>query len=151
MKKSLLLISIIAILLISISVPVFAMGNVTNNVRNFVGGTENMIENAGNTVSNGVKNGLNTVGQGTQNVMNDMRNGMNNAENSMTAGMTTDNKNGGYTATRTTTDDITVAGMTTNTWSWVIVALTAAAIGILLWSYMKQRNKNDLYIDSDDE
>ena len=151
MKKSLLLISIIAILLISISVPVFAMGNVTNNVRNFVGGTGNMLENAGNTVSNGVKNGLNTVGQGTQNVMNDMKNGMNNAENSMTAGMSTDNNNGGYTATRTTTDDITVAGMTTNTWSWVIVALTAAAIGILLWSYMKQRNKNDLYIDSDDE
>lgn len=151
MKKSILLFSLIAILLMCISVPVFAMGNVANDVRNFVGGTENMIEDAGNTVSNGVRNGLNTVSGGTQNVMNDMRNGMDNTENSMAAGITTDNNNGGYTATRTTTDDIRVAGMTTNTWSWVIVALTAAAIGILIWSYMKQRNKNDLYIDSDDE
>lgn len=151
MKKSLLLISIVAILLMCISVPVFAMGNVANDVRNFVGGTENMIEYAGNTVSNGVRNGLNTVGEGTQNVMNNMRNGMNNAENSMAAGMTTDNDNGGYTATRTTADEITVAGMNTNTWSWIIVALTAVAIGILIWSYMRQRNKNDLYIDSDDE
>lgn len=151
MKKSLLFVSLIAILLMCISVPVFAMGNVANDVRNFVGGTENMIENAGNTVSNGVRNGLNTVSGGTQNVMNNMRNGMNNTENSMTAGMTTDNNNVGYTAARTTTDDIRVAGMTTNTWSWIIVALTVAAIGILIWSYMKQRNKNDLYIDSDDE
>ena len=25
------------------------------------------------------------------------------------------------------------------------------AIGILIWAYMKQRNTNDIYIDSDDE
>lgn len=151
MKKRFFIISIIAILLISISVPVFAMDNVANGIRNFVGDTENIIEDAGSAASNGIKNGLNTVGEGTENVVTDVRDGMGNTENSMAAGMTTDNNGGGYTATRTTTDDVRVAGMTTNTWSWIVVAITVVAIGILIWSYMKQRNKNDLYIDSDDE
>ena len=94
---------------------------------------------------------MNTVGQGTQNVMTDVRDGMNNTENSMTGMTTTGNNNGGYTATRTATDNVTFAGMSTNTWTWIIIGITALAIGILIWSYMKQRNKNDLYIDSDDE
>lgn len=152
MKRRFLVISILTILLISICVPAFAMENMANGIRNFVGGTENVIENAGNTVSNGIKNGLNTVGAGTENVMTDVRDGMNNTQNSMTAGMTTNNNNGGvYTATRTTTDNATFAGMSTNTWTWIIIGITALAIGLLIWSYMKQRNKNDLYIDSDDE
>ena len=151
MKKRFLIVSIIAILLISISIPVFAMENFANGVRNMVGGAENMLEDTGGAISNGVKSGMNTVGQGTQNVMTDVRDGMNNTENSMTGMTTTGNNNGGYTATRTATDNVTFAGMSTNTWTWIIIGITALAIGILIWSYMKQRNKNDLYIDSDDE
>lgn len=151
MKKRFLIVSIIAILLISISIPVFAMENFANGVRNMVGGAENMLEDTGGAISNGVKNGMNTVGQGTQNVMTDVRDGMNNTENSMTGITTTVNNNGGYTATRTATDNVTFAGMSTNTWTWIIIGITALAIGILIWAYMKQRNTNDLYIDSDDE
>ena len=55
MKKRFLIVSIIAILLISISIPVFAMDNVANGVRNMVGGAENMLEDAGNTISGGIK------------------------------------------------------------------------------------------------
>ena len=133
MKKRFLLVSIVTLLLISITIPVFAMDNVVNGIRNFVGGTENVIENVGNNVSNGVKSGLNTVGEGTQNVMTDVRDGMDNAGNTM-AGAVTDNnnRNDGYTATRTSSDDVTVAGMTSNTWTWIIVAITIVAIGILI-------------------
>ena len=151
MRKRILLISIVALLFISIAIPSFAMENVANGIRNFVGGTENVIENAGNNISNGVRNGFNTLGQGTENVVTDVRDGMENAGNTMMGTMTDNNdRNDGYTATRTTTDDVTLAGMSTNTWTWIVVALSIVAIGILIWSYMKQRNKNDIYIDSDD-
>ena len=151
MRKRILLISIVALLFISIAIPSFAMENVANGIRNFVGGTENVIENAGNNISNGVRNGFNTLGQGTENVVTDVRDGMENAGNTMMGTMTDNNdRNDGYTATRTTTDDVTLAGMSTNTWTWIVVALSIVAIGILIWSYMKQRNKNDIYIDSND-
>ena len=149
MKKRFLMVFVITILLISISIPAFAMENVANGIRNMVGGTENMIENAGSSVSNGIKNGFNTVEQGTENVMTDMKSGMNNTENKM-AGMTTGNNNNGYTATRTSADEARLAGMTTSTWSWIIVGITIAAIGLLIWAYMRQKNENDIYIDSDD-
>ncbi len=152
MRKRILLISIVALLFISIAIPSFAMENVANGIRNFVGGTENVIENAGNNISNGVRNGFNTLGQGTENVVTDVRDGMENAGNTMMGTMTDNNdRNDGYTATRTTTDDVTLAGMSTNTWTWIVVALSIVAIGILIWSYMKQRNKNDIYIDSNDQ
>ena len=152
MKKRFLIISIITILFISIAIPSFAMDNVANGIRNFVGGTENAIENAGNNIANGVKNGLNTVSHGTENVVTDVRDGMQNTGNTM-VGMTTTNNNNNndrYTATRTSTEEMRIAGMTTDTWSWIIIGITAAAIGILVWSYIRQKNKNDIYIDSND-
>ena len=149
MKKRILFIFVATILFLSIAISSFAMDNVANGVRNVVGGTENVLENAGNGVANGVKNGFNTVQHGTENVVSNVKNGMQNAGNTMVGGMT-DNNNGGYTATRTSTDEIKVAGMTTNTWSWIIMGITAAAIIILIWSYIKQKNRNDIYIDSGD-
>lgn len=127
MKRKFLLVIVFTFLFLSIAISSLAMDNVMNGVRNFVGGTENMVENVVTDVKDGMRDTGNTV-----------------------AGMTTDNNNNGYTATRTSTDDVTVAGMTTNTWTWIIVGITGAAIGILVWSYMRQRNKNDIYIDSDD-
>ena len=151
MKKRFLIISVITLLIISIAIPSLAMENVANGIRNFVGGTENTIENVGNNVAGGIKNGLNTVGQGTENVMTDVRDGMDDMGNTMTGMMTGDSNNGdGYTATRTSTDEARLAGMTTSTWSWIIVGITIAAIGLLIWAYMRQKNENDIYIDSDD-
>ena len=148
MKKKILISFALTVLLIFIAISSFAMNTMVDSARNMVGGTENMLENAGNNISNGVKNGLNTVTHSTENVVTDVKDGMQNVGNSMAGVM-----NGGdnsYTAQKTASDEITVAGMTTNTWSWIIIGITAAAIGILIWSYLKQKNSNDLYIDSND-
>ncbi len=147
MKKKFLVFFVATILFLSVALSAYAMDNVTNGVRNFVGGTENVVENAGNGIANGIKSGLNTVSGGTQNIVSDVKNGMENAGNSMVS--TTDTNNNGYTATRTATDDVKIAGMTTNAWSWIIIGITAAAIILLVWSYIKQKNRDDIYIDSD--
>lgn len=147
MKKKFLLFFVATILFLSVALSAYAMDNVANGVRNFVGGTENVVENAGNGIANGIKSGLNTVSGGTQNIVSDVKNGMENAGNSMVSA--TDTNNNGYTATRTATDDVKIAGMTTNAWSWIIIGITAAAIILLVWSYIKQKNRDDIYIDSD--
>ena len=149
MKRKFLLVIVATFLFLSVAISSLAMDNVMNGVRNFVGGTENMVENVGNNIAGGVRNGLNTVENGAENVVTDVKDGMRDTGNTV-AEMTTDNNNNGYTATRTSADDVRVAGMTTNTWTWIIVGITGAAIGILVWSYIRQRNKNDIYIDSDD-
>lgn len=148
MKKRFLFTLVATILFLSIAISSFAMGNIANDVRNFVGGTENTIENVGNNVAGGIKNGFNTVEHGAENVASDMKSGAQKAGNSV-MGMTTNNNNGGYTATRTS-GNAAIAGMSTNTWTWIIVGITAAAIVTLVWSYIKQKNKNDIYIDSDE-
>ncbi len=150
MKRKFLLSFVLTVLFLSIAITSFAMDNMVNGVRNVVGGTENMIENAGNNISNGVKSGLNTVTHGTENVVTEVKDGMQNTSNSIMGTMTTNNGNNGYSTQRTSTGEVTVAGMTTNTWTWIIVGVTGAAIGILVWSYIKQRNSNDIYIDSDE-
>ena len=150
MIKKALISFILTILFVSLTMSSFAMNTMVDGARNIVGGTENMIENAGNNISNGVKNGLNTVTHGTENVVTDVKDGMQNTGNSMAGMMTGSNNNDGYTAQRTATNGVTVAGMSTNTWSWLIIGITAAAIIILVWSYLKQKNSNDLYIDSDE-
>ena len=152
MKRKSLIILLFTILFVSIAFSVFAMDNVTGNIRNFVGGTENMVENAGNGIMTGIKDGINTVSNGSKNVVEDVKNGANDAKNTVTGTVTNNNSNNNrYTATRTSADDVTVAGMTGNTWSWIIVAITAAAIILLIWSYFRQKSSNDIYIDSDDE
>ena len=150
MKRKFLLSFVLTVLFLSIAVYSFAMDNMVNGVRNVVGGTENAIENVGNNISNGVKSGLNTVTHGTENVVTDVKDGMQNTSNSIMGTTTTNNGNNGYTAQKTATNAVTVAGMTTNTWTWIIIGVTGAAIGILVWSYIKQRNSNDIYIDSDE-
>ena len=150
MIKKALISFILTILFVSLTMSSFAMNTMVDGARNIVGGAENMIKNAGNNRSNGVKNGLNTVTHGTENVVTDVKDGMQNTGNSMAGMMTSSNNNDGYTAQRTATNGVTVAGMSTNTWSWLIIGITAAAIIILVWSYLKQKNSNDLYIDSDE-
>ena len=150
MRKKILFVFVATILMLSIAISSFAMNNMADGVRNFVGGTENVIEDAGKGAANGIKSGLNTIGEGTQNIMSGAGNAMKDAGNTMTGMMTgNDNNNGGYTATRTSADNATVAGMSANTWSWIIIGIAAAAIIALIWSYMRQKNNNDIYIDSD--
>ena len=150
MKKKFLFVFMATLLMLSIAISSFAMNNMADGVRNFVGGTENVIEDAGKGVANGVKSGLNTVGHGTENVVSNVKNGMQNAGNTMAGTVTGNgNNNNGYTATRTSVGNATVAGMSTNTWSWIIIGITVVAIIALIWAYMRQKSNNDIYIDSD--
>ena len=149
MKRKFLLSFVLTVLFLSVAITSFAMDNMVNGVRNVVGGTENMIENAGNNISSGIKSGLNTVEHGTENVVTNVKDGMQDMGNTM-VGATMNNNNNNYTSTRTSSDEIKIAGMTSNTWSWLIIGITGAAIIILVWSYIKQKNQNDIYIDSDE-
>lgn len=151
MKKKIILSIFIMLSLISICIFSFAMDNVTNNVRNFVGGAENLLENAANNVAGGVKNGLNTMEDGTENVMNDVKDGTQDAKNTV-VGLTTDNYNGtnGYTASMTSTDQAGTANMSNNMWTWIVAGVALIAIGVMIWSLVRSGNNSDMYIDPDD-
>lgn len=151
MKKKIIL-SIIALLsLLSICIYSFAMDNVTNNIRSFVGGAENTVENMANDAATGVRNGLNTVEGGTENVMNDIKDGTHDTENTVAGVVTDNNNNNGYSASLTSADQNAMTGMTNNMWTWIIVGIVALAIGLMIWAYARNKNNNDMYIDPDDQ
>ena len=110
----------------------------------FTPNAENVLEGAGNSVGKAVQNGVNTVGNGARNIGNATSN---------TVGAITNNNgnnNDGYTATRTATTGMNDMRASTTMYTWVIIAVTAVGIGVLLWSYFRQNNRDNLYIDSDD-
>ncbi len=110
------------------------MDNIKNGVRNVVGGAENMVEGAGSAIGSTIRDGVNTVGNGAQNTM---------------GAMTDDRGDDGYTATRTSsTTGTDGSNNVARTFTWVVIGITAVGIVVLLWSYFRQNNKNDLYIDS---
>lgn len=121
-----------------------AIDNVANGIRNFVGGTENVIENAGSAIGNTVQGGMNAVSNGARNVGN--------ATENTVGTMTDNNDNDNYDARRTATGMNTNngTGIDTRTYTWVIIGVTAVAIGFLLWSYFRQNSNNNIYIDSND-
>ena len=122
--KKIIISSIFLILLISAFSTIFAANTTTGNMMSNVGDTmQGVAENTRNTVSNmengienGVKNAKNTIMGATNNVQN----GIENVSNQRTAG------------------DATVLGMSTNTWTWLILAIVGAAIVGLVWYYGAQ-------------
>ena len=106
-----------------------SMNKAGNTVKNVVGGAENVVENAAGAVGNGVRNVGNSVADG--------------AERMTTNGT---NSNSGYTTTRTGatngTANGTFLGMTSNTWTWFILAIAAIAIVGLVW-YYAMKNKSE--------
>jgi len=125
-----------------------ALGNVTNGIRNFVGGTENTMENVASDVSNTSRNMTgdfeNTMTANTNNAFMGMTNGNNNDNNNGNNG-----NNGGYTATRTATDDATVMGMTSTAWTWIILGVAAIAIIAVVWYYSMQFTNNNNRMDKE--
>lgn len=106
------------------------LATTANNVRNFVGGVEDTVENVALDISNVSKD----VTGGTENVMSNNRtSGMNNSNR-----MTGSNMGSGYTATRTSTDTTSVAGMSQTAWTWLILGITAIAIIAVVWYYSMQ-------------
>ena len=135
--KNIIISSIFLILLISAFSTIFAANTTTGNMMSNVGDTmQGVAENTRNTVSNmengienGAKNAKNTIMGATNNVQNGIENVSNNIGDTM--------MNGDYTAQRTA-GDATVLGMSTNTWTWLILAIVGAAIVGLVWYYGAQ-------------
>lgn len=125
------------------------LGNAANGVRNFVGGVENTVENATRDVSNTSKNVTGTAENTMSGNTNIMTDNDNNDDNGLLTGGIMDNNDGEYTTTRVTTDN-TLMGMTSNTWTWLILGIAAIAIIALVWYYSMQFNgKNNNYHNDD--
>ena len=138
------LLSILAVLFASSYV--FAanpMENAANGVKGAVGGAENVVENAAGAVGGAIKSTVDNAGKGLQRTGDAVHNTTRNAG---TVENTTGND--GYRATRTATDGGTLMGMNSTFWTWAVIVIVAAAIAILVWSYMKQGNRHsDNYND----
>lgn len=110
--------------------------NVKNSVMNTVNGTKNVAKDVGNSVGNGLTNAKNAVVGSTEKAGNSIMN----AGNSMMGSM--DYTENNYNAQRTAAD-VTVLGMTTNTWTWLIIAIVGIAIVGLVWYYGAQYEHRD--------
>lgn len=107
--------------------------HVGNAVKDTVEGSKNIAINAGNTIGNGIKNGANAVSESGEKAMNSMKNTSNSIIGSVDSN---------YTTARTAAD-VTVLGMTTNTWTWIIIAIVGIAIVGLVWYYGAQYEHKD--------
>lgn len=118
----------------------FAANGLVDGIRNTVGGAENVVEGAGSAIGNTIRNGMNTLENGGDQLGKDAQNTM----DTMTG-----SANSNYTATRTSSATDANDGMSTTAYTWVIIGITAVGIGVLIWSYISQNNRNNDYIDSD--
>lgn len=151
MKKKILFSTILAFaigLMFSFSCVLATNTNPVDGIRNVVGGAENVMEGAAMGITNGIRNATGTMTNGMDNMTNNNNtdnNNMANNQNRVTGAIKTDNNNrGGYTATRTATafEEPTLLGINMTTWTWIIMAIAAAGIITLIWSYTRQKEKN---------
>lgn len=134
------------------------MQKASNSVKNAVGGAENAIEGAAKNTGNAIQSAGNTVINGANQLGNEIKDSANKAGNSIENGAnnvknTIDNNNNNndnsdYDATRTSGEG-TFMGMTSNTWSWLILGIAAIVIIGLVWYYSVQLNHNKK--NTDDE
>ena len=110
------------------------LGKAANDVKNFVGGVEDKVENGARDISNASKDA-------TVSFENTMNGDGNRRNNNGSMGLTNDN-NGRYSATRTSTDN-NVMGMSSTAWTWLIVGIAAIAIIAIIWYYSMRMNNND--------
>ena len=151
---------IIAILLIFATSSVFAANEIKDSmdktgstVKNIVDGTGNVLRDTGAAISNGAKNMGEAIGNGARDVGETINNGARDAGSAVRNGASqitgdftrndnrSNNNGGSYTVARTSTEGGTIMGMSANTWTWFILAITALAIIALVWYYAME-NKN---------
>ena len=107
------------------------VSHIGNAVKDTAEGTKNVVMNTGNTIGNGIKNSTNTLSDSGEKAMNTLEN----TDNSIMGSINNNNNN--YNAVRTAAD-VSVLGMTTNTWTWLIIAIVGAVIIGLVWYYGAQ-------------
>ena len=105
-----------------------------DNAKNLINGTmetEQKMENDVRDMGQKMENGARDIGQKLENGARDV------------AGAVTEDRNN-YNTTRTSTtraaanSDNTIAGMTTNTWMWIIFAVSGIIILSAIWYYAVQ-------------
>lgn len=100
-----------------------------DGVRNVVGGVENGIEDMAKGAAGAAQNGLNKATSAGENTVHTME------------GKTTNS----YNATRTSTDGRNangIFGMSANTITWIVLAITGVGLVVLLWAYFSQNKTN---------
>lgn len=135
MTKKFLIAALIILCTIFITNYSLAMNEIkdaTNTVQNVVQNTENGVENVAKDTAGAIKEGTNKVENAGQNMTNDM---MGDSDSSTD----TSANNGEYDATRTSTG---MFGMNNTVWTWIILAVIAAAIIGLVWYYAVQNNNS---------
>ena len=141
---------IIAIAFVLCTILISTYSFATNEIMDAVDGVRNTIENVENGAENVMRDTAGAVKEGTQNIQdagqnmtNDIKNTMNNDNNGMigdTRSGTDNNKGdneGDYTATRTANN---IFGNTSTMWTWIVLAIIAAAIIGLVWYYTIQNS-----------
>ena len=121
-KKFFISMALIVSFIFSFSVCFAADGleKAADDVRNVVGGVENTVENAAMDVSNVSKNATSSM------------------ENGMTSETTRTGTSGNYSTSRVSTGDAGIMGMSSNTWTWLILGIAAIAIIAVVWYYSMQ-------------
>lgn len=142
MKKYFISLAIFSLILFSFFSISFA-NNLTNDVKNTAGNVGNALANTSNdakgaikkaedTVENGVKDVKNTVSNTSRTVTNAAKNTATDMSGALA------NSNNTYTATRTSATDSGFLGMSSTSWTWLILAIVGIAIVALVWYYGAQ-------------
>lgn len=113
-----------------------SMENVKNDV--FSGNIINAGETVVNNGVNHLDNGVNHVGNGVKDVTNGVVN-----TTRLDNNYRTNNYNTVRTQTSTEIANTRLGGMTTTTWMWIVLAVSAAIIIAAVWYYATQNNGRD--------
>lgn len=131
MKKKFLISTALLIAIFALSASYsFATSNMVNTVEN---GAKNIASDVGGAISSGVGATKNTL----ENAGDMISNGAQNVTSGAT-GATAQTTTNTYTATKTSTANVKVAGMTATGWAWLIVGILGVAIVALVWFYGSQ-------------
>lgn len=147
MKKKFLISTALLIAVFALSASYsFATSNMVNTVEN---GAKNIASDVGGAISSGVGATKNTL----ENAGNMISNGAQNVTSGATGttARTTTNATNTYTATKTSTANVKVAGMTATGWAWLIVGILGVAIVALVWFYGRQHETESYSSNNNNE
>lgn len=149
-KKTIIAIFTICILSLFCTINSFAAGENTVNLGNTISETMNKTERSMENVKDNVwnNNTMNNMKQTVDNGINHVENGTKEAKNAIVNTTRWDNnRTDNYNAVRTerATDltGTTAFGMTTTTWMWIVLAVSAVIIISAVWYYATQNNGRD--------
>lgn len=141
MKKYFISLAIFSLIIFSFFSISFA-NNLTNDAKNTAGNIGNALANTSNDAKGAIKKAEDTVENGAKNIKNAISNTAgtvtNGTENTVAdmSGRLTNNDT--YTATRTSATNSGFLGMSSTSWTWLILAIVGIAIIALVWYYGSQ-------------